>query len=658
MRRYSPRTGRAQAVCLLIALASFVGWAASGLEAISDVRVAPLIDSHWSQANDSGYANRGEPCFNYLTPNNYRAGCSAVAMAQVMRYWRYPSKIAAQSFICSVDGEETSVRSAGEAYLWDEMPGVTANGTTLAQRQAIGTLLRDCAISLHSFFKPSATTAFGVFSFFPLREVFGYRNAVGYGCAGGESFEVAVVQDSIFASLDAGAPVIVSLCQSDPDGLGHVVIADGYGFNEGKAYVHLNLGYGDLASNGMADAWFELSDVTINTHLFDKIDGVIYNIFPETAGDVLSGRVLWATGALASGAEVTVRAAGKVVATTTANDAGIYAFVLPGGKDYVVGAGDATRKVTLTASVSADVNWTDPLLPTFRRSQFGTLGNSWGNDLTITTLTPPPEAVPEFGGFMPVKAAVHTGVVYDADDLPCGILTLKVGKMSRKGVSSIGGTIQLLDGKKYTIKSYKAQVAEGEDCAFSATVSKFGAIDVRVGDAGFAADIVRLDGTRLSARPADLTAGFPKPSQVHFSVADLPTEINGYPVLAVCTPEGEPIEVNAKGKWVLRKYASPKLKKIRVKDEFGKPAKDEFGKALYQYEIQGIDDPKKPNKSSLKLSYTAKTGMFKGSFALYCNTGKKLAKYSFTVNGLVLDGVGVGRAVCKKPALSLAVTIH
>lgn len=624
-----------------------VASAEGGLATVPDVRVKPLVHSHWGQAMDTGLSNRGEPCFNFLTPKNYRAGCSAVPMAQIMRYWRYPSRIAASAFACQVDGAETSLSSTGEEYAWDDMPGVTTNGTTEAERYAIGTLMRDCAISLHSYFARGDTTAYGTFAFVPLRNVFKFKNAVGYGCRAGTSFDISTVQGSIFASLDAGAPVIVSLCQSDPNGLGHMVVADGYGFKDGKPYVHLNLGYCDV-NDGVADAWYALPDVVINTHDYDKVDGIVYNIFPENSGDVLSGRVLWKDGAPVAGIEVTARLSGKEVGSVSTDSAGIYAFVLPGGKTYSISAGDGSRSVALTASVSADVDWSKPFAPFYRNRKFGTPGNSWGNDLTITSLTPPPG--PEFGGFMPKKAATLTGVVYDESDVPCGTLTLKAGKMSSKRVSTVSGTIQTLDGKKYTVKSYKAAVVEGEDCEFTTAVTKFGTLSLRLGDNGFAADISCLDGSKLHAKPADITTGFPKPSTVVFSVSGLPSEIAGQEVLSACTPDGEPIEVNAKGKWTLRKAASPKLKKIRMKGE--------NGKSYYKYELQGLDDPKKPNKAGLKLTYTAKSASFKGSFALYCNTGTKLAKYTFTVNGLVLDGVGVGRAVCKKPAMTLTVNIH
>ena len=57
------------------------------------------------------------------------------------------------------------------------------------------------------------------------------------------------------------------------------------------------------------------------------------------------------------------------------------------------------------------------------------------------------------------------------------------------------------------------------------------------------------------------------------------------------------------------------------------------------------------NPSGLKLSYAAKKGTFKGSFALYqdVSAGKpKLKKVSATVNGVVVDGIGYGSAVIKK----------
>ncbi|MBQ7189488.1 MAG: hypothetical protein IJR99_08755 [Kiritimatiellae bacterium] len=53
------------------------------------------------------------------------------------------------------------------------------------------------------------------------------------------------------------------------------------------------------------------------------------------------------------------------------------------------------------------------------------------------------------------------------------------------------------------------------------------------------------------------------------------------------------------------------------------------------------------NVSGLKLTYTAKTGLFKGSFIVYAVKGGKLMKNKFSVFGAVTGGVGYGTAVLK-----------
>ena len=66
------------------------------------------------------------------------------------------------------------------------------------------------------------------------------------------------------------------------------------------------------------------------------------------------------------------------------------------------------------------------------------------------------------------------------------------------------------------------------------------------------------------------------------------------------------------------------------------------------------------NPAALKLTYTEKKGTFKGSFALYqdatTNGKPKLKKWTATVNGVVVKGVGYGSAVIKK-AGSMPVTV-
>ena len=66
----------------------------------------------------------------------------------------------------------------------------------------------------------------------------------------------------------------------------------------------------------------------------------------------------------------------------------------------------------------------------------------------------------------------------------------------------------------------------------------------------------------------------------------------------------------------------------------------------------------KTNGSGLKLTYTAKKGTFKGSFKVYELQGSKLKKYTVNVNGIVVDGVGYGEAICKRPVANWPVTVR
>ena len=61
------------------------------------------------------------------------------------------------------------------------------------------------------------------------------------------------------------------------------------------------------------------------------------------------------------------------------------------------------------------------------------------------------------------------------------------------------------------------------------------------------------------------------------------------------------------------------------------------------------DAKESDNPSGLKLTFTAKTGLFKGSFKVYAIDAKgKLKSFSATVHGIVVDGLGYGTATIKK----------
>jgi hypothetical protein len=99
------------------------------------------------------------------------------------------------------------------------------------------------------------------------------------------------------------------------------------------------------------------------------------------------------------------------------------------------------------------------------------------------------------------------------------------------------------------------------------------------------------------------------------------------------------------GKWSFGKAASVKWTKARGATE----------KTLV------VNTSKGTNLSGMKITYTPKKGTFKGSFKVYALVGSgastKLKKYTVNVNGVVVDGIGRGKATCKSPVISWSVTV-
>ena len=656
----------------VMALALSFVWSAEelqtlGLPTIDDIRVDVLVSSHWGQKTDTGYSNTGNPCFNYATPNHYPSGCSATPMAQLCWYWRYPASIKSATSRCKVDGDEVSLAYGGK-YDYDAMPAVTTGGVDEPARAAIGKLTFDCAASLHSWFTSGSTFAFGMFSFVQLREVFGYQSAVGYvpikSCSPFPALENAIV-----ANLDAGCPVIVTLYASSNKNV-HQALVDGYGFHGGRLYFHFNMGWCNVRGD---DAWYEL-DKSVGgsgstAYLFDKIDGLIYNIFPDATGDVLSGRVLDENGKPVAGAVVQASRSGKTVDSVQTDANGIYAFVLAGGATYKVSCEGKSISVALPESVSAKrmvtskkegVIWENPFEPAFNVE--GTLGGSAGNDIVLSggvepgpDPEPDPDPEPEpsaLGPFNPTKAGKgeypYSGAVYDEAGNPRGTMMVKFTKPAKNGTSKISATLKLLDGKSYSLAATPVPVSETESAVVSdKPIKKLGTlVALEVGAKGFVAAITAADGTKLVAETTDLSKGLSE-GVYKFSVSGLPAEINGLPVVEEMLPNGVEVPINAKGKITLAKAAT--LKFVKVKGS--KPA---------VYELVFDTSKGKTNLPGLKLTSNAKTATLKGSFSAYTiNEAKhKVTKTTFTVNAMVIDGRAVGTATCKKPAITCPVVLE
>ena len=309
---------------------------------VADLRVDKILgDIQWSQSGN------GE---NYYTPSNFVCGCVQTALGQIMYYHKWPQTgIGRIQNTVSVSANGTSTRPMlttrggdgnGGPYKWDTMTPYSTS--TDAQREARGALLFDIGVLNGASYASGGTGANQGTTV--ITGTFKYASAFLW------SRDLATITNMFCANFDAGYPV-------DACSTSHQVVFDGYGFEDGTLYYHVNLGWG-----GSSDGWYLYSDWAGYSLL-----QTVFNIFPQKTGEIVSGRVLNPDGSPRSGVTVTVKnASGSTIGTATSNAKGIWAYVgVP-----------SSSTVSVTASASGCAFETIPV--TVGKSANNVVGNRWG----------------------------------------------------------------------------------------------------------------------------------------------------------------------------------------------------------------------------------------------------------------------------------------
>lgn len=298
------------------------GYRLMGLSCLSDIRVTPFVQSQWGQTTVCR-----ENCFNYYSPNNYPCGCLATSVAQLMRYYEYPTDgIGQQEFVIVVDDKiETHSTLGGDGnggpYNWSDMifePHLNCDTLTITQREAIGALCYDVGITMHMQYYQDGSGALMPDTMFALLETFNYKNVImGYNLGNDIG---AGLYEMINPCLDAKSPVLLGILTNSGADMGHAVLCDGYGYNSSTLYHHLNIGW-----NGIYDAWYNLPVIDVETE-FKIITSCLYNISVSDTGETISGRVLYQEGNPIANASVLAKSGIQNPHTTLTDQRGIYAL--------------------------------------------------------------------------------------------------------------------------------------------------------------------------------------------------------------------------------------------------------------------------------------------------------------------------------------------
>ena len=200
--------------------------------------VSPLVQTKWDQLSP----------YNMLCPGGSVTGCVATAMAQIMKYWNYPSHgIGSHSYndptygVMSADFQSTT-------YDWNNMTNTYSSSSTNAQKQAVATLMFHCGVSVEMEYSPNGSAAATVDVAYALKTYFGYSD------------DVQHLSRSAYSDADWIALLKTELNNSRPiqyhgsgSGGGHSFVFDGYNNNN---YFHVNWGW-----SGSCDEYYAISNL-------------------------------------------------------------------------------------------------------------------------------------------------------------------------------------------------------------------------------------------------------------------------------------------------------------------------------------------------------------------------------------------------------------
>ena len=239
--------------------------------------VAPMLTTHWSQ---DGGENSMLPFVNVEQTRRAVAGCGAVALAQVLNYWKYPAHGMGENYYYWKEIDELAQYLYADFqntyYDWDNMASVYKSNTSVTQLQtdAVSTLMAQIGVALEMKYKYNSTATQIEYILAALRTYFGYNPNMRLVRYINGAYTMDEWLTMIYQELSEGRPVLMGGRYQSAN---HIFVADGYD-EEGR--VHLNLGKANLPnlSSFNKDTYYDLTQegVTYNADM-----RMILGITPE-----------------------------------------------------------------------------------------------------------------------------------------------------------------------------------------------------------------------------------------------------------------------------------------------------------------------------------------------------------------------------------------
>lgn len=217
----------------------------------------------------------------------YVTGCVATAMAQIMKYHKYPEKGKGyNTWYFFPNGKNTAGTrrhvNFSHTYDWDNMLDTyTKNGYNDAQATAVATLMNDCGGAVSMQYAADGSGAFASDACLALRKNFQYNQGCKYYT---RSFMPKDVwMDIIYRELNDGCPILYGGATTSKEG--HEFVFDGYDKN---GFVHVNWGW-----DGANDGFFDVALLNSREGSFTEQQNMVIIRLPEDIRFDGSYKSLW-----------------------------------------------------------------------------------------------------------------------------------------------------------------------------------------------------------------------------------------------------------------------------------------------------------------------------------------------------------------------------
>lgn len=258
-----------------------MNWMMHGLE--SEIKAAPGLQKPVAMADRRKMVRRAaqsnqrilletpqwrqEAPFNNKIPGKALTGCVGTAMAMIMKYHQYPERGTGSYNGVSFDVEYDWANMRMDNYRY---------GYSEAEAEAVATLIYHAAASIDTQFGYSGSSAYEVKVPAAMVNYFGYDPGVSYKKRS-EAATQAEFDGMVEKEIRAGRPVLY--CGQDVTA-GHAFVVDGY--DPLTSMIHVNWGWGgaDGNNNGGWYASTALNPTVSQSHSFNNLTTIIYNIKP------------------------------------------------------------------------------------------------------------------------------------------------------------------------------------------------------------------------------------------------------------------------------------------------------------------------------------------------------------------------------------------